>query len=82
MFEFVFVGRARRQYQSLSPEEQDEIDEVIRLLELDPWPDRIGKGQLAAPPLILNAYDDGRWQITYRVVDYRFIEIFAIARAV
>ncbi len=82
VFEFVLVGRARSMYDAFTPEEQAEIDRAIRLLELDPWPDKIRKSVLAVSPLILNAYDDGRWQITYRVVDYRFIEIFAISWAI
>lgn len=82
VFEFVLVGRARSMYDAFTAGEQAEIDRVIQLLELDPWPDKIRKSTLAAPPLILNAYDDGRWQITHRIVDCRFIEVFAISWAI
>ncbi|MGH2586083.1 MAG: type II toxin-antitoxin system RelE family toxin [Dehalococcoidia bacterium] len=80
MFEYVFLGRARAQYDALSPDEQEDVDRAIRLLELDPWHDGITKRDLPVPPLILSVYDDGRWRLSYRVVDHRFVEIYAIGR--
>ena len=35
MFEFVLLGRARSQLEALAPDERSEIEEIIRILELD-----------------------------------------------
>jgi hypothetical protein len=81
LFEHVFLGRARQQYEALSAEEQEDLDRAIRLLESDPTHDGATKRDLPVPPIIISLFDDGRWRISYRVVDDRFLEIYAIGRA-
>ncbi len=56
------------------------IKRAIRFLELDPWIDGVRKFDLLVPPIVLLVYDDGRWRISYRVVDNHFVEIYAINR--
>ena len=80
MFEAVFAPRARSHYDGLSADEQAQIDEIVHLLESDPWADEETKvvgnmGRWAA-----GVYDDGRWEVVYRVLDDRFIEIVGISR--
>lgn len=80
MFEAVQIGRARMQYDALTPEERVEADRVIYSIELNPWVDGVLKFPFLVPPLMVTLYGDDRWQITFRVVDDRFVEIYAIGR--
>jgi hypothetical protein len=80
VFEFVLLGRARAQYEALDPDERADADRVIRLLEMNPWIDGVIKAEILVAPLVLSAFNDGRWRMIYRVVNGRFIEIFAITR--
>lgn len=80
LFEHVFLGGAPAQYDALNAEDQEDVDRAIRLLESDPRHDGVTKRDLPLPPIIISIYDDGRWRISYRVVDDRFLEIYAINR--
>ena len=80
MFEAVFVPSARAIYDRLGAMEQAEIDTIVRLIEADPWPDGATKFAVTIGLQAGGAYADGRWEVAYRVVDSRFIEIIAISR--
>ena len=47
----------------------------------DPWVDGYRKFDLPMPPVVNRVYDDGRWRVSYRVADDRFLEIYAIGRS-
>jgi hypothetical protein len=79
MFEAVSRGGARAAYDSLDLVERTEVDHIIRLIEIGPYADDAHRMTVAVPPLVLCAYDNGTWQVTYRVVD-PFIEIYGINR--
>ena len=80
MFETVYVGRFRAQFEALPPADQVEVKGIIRLLELDPQVDGVHKVEFPVLPVILRAYDNGIWRIAYRVVDDRFVELYAVSR--
>jgi hypothetical protein len=80
VFEHILLGRSREQYDALGPAEQDEVDTIIHELERDPWRDGRRKVELVMAPVVISLWDDGRWRISYRVVDNRFVEIYAIRR--
>jgi hypothetical protein len=79
MFEAVSCGGARAAYQQLDLFERAEVDHIIRLIELGPYHVDACRTRVSVPPLVLSAYDNGTWQITYRIVD-PFIEIYGITR--
>jgi hypothetical protein len=79
VFEAVSRGGARAAYGRLDAFERAEVDHIIRLIELGPYVEDDRKITVIVSPLVLNAYDNGTWQITYRVVD-PFVEIYGIAR--
>ena len=80
LFEHVFLGRARAQYDALTTDDQEDVDRAIRLLKSEPGHDGVIKRELPVPPIIISVYDDGRWRMSYRVVGDRFLEIYAISR--
>jgi hypothetical protein len=79
MFEAVSRGGARAAYDRLNLVERAQVDHIIRLIESGPYGDDAYRITVTAPPLVLNAYNNGTWQITYRVVA-PFIEIYGIKR--
>jgi hypothetical protein len=79
MFEAVSRGGARAAYDQLDHFERAEVDHIIRLIELAPHVADAHRISVVVPPLVLSAFDNGTWQITYRVVD-PFIEIYGIQR--
>ena len=80
MFEAVFVPSVRAIYDRLSAIDQAEINAIIRLIEADPWPDGATKYAVTIGPQAGGAYADGRWEVVYRVVDDRFVEVIGISR--
>lgn len=80
MFEAVYRGRFRGQFNVLSELEQAEVERLIRLIEIDPQIDNVHKADILVPPLVLRVYDNGIWRIVYRVVDDRFVELYAVTR--
>ena len=81
MFEVVLLGRARSQIEALAPDERSEIEDIIRIFELDPWVDGYRKFDLPMPPVVIRVYDDGRWRVSNRVAGDRFLEIYALGRS-
>jgi hypothetical protein len=80
MFEAVFRGGARASYERLDILDRAEVDHIIRLIELNPYLDGVHKIEIVVAPLVLQAYDNGTWQITYRIAE-PFIEIYGVDRA-
>ena len=80
MFEAVFVGRFRAQFDSLSDLDREEVQRLIRLIELDPHVDNVHKAELLVAHLIPRVYDNGLWRIVYRVVGDHFVVLFAVTR--
>lgn len=80
MFEAVFTPDARTVYDALSDTDQAEVDAVIRLLEIDPQADDETTVSVTLGGIGFGVYDDGRWEIVFRVLDDRFIEVIGISR--
>lgn len=80
MFEAILLERARDAYDALSGEDQADVDRVLRLLELNPWTDDVTRFTAVINDVGVGVYDDDRWEIVYRVVDERFIEVIGISR--
>jgi hypothetical protein len=80
MFEHVLIGFARAQFLALEPKDRDEVEQLIGLIELDPWIDGVHKFSIVVAPLVLTAYDNRIWQIVYRIRDNAFIEVTGIRR--
>lgn len=59
MHEAVFIGRFRAQFDGLGDLEQEEVQRLIRLIELDPHVENVHKAGLLVAPLILRVYDNG-----------------------
>jgi hypothetical protein len=49
-------------------------------LEADPWADDNTKFTGLVGRWAAGVFDDGRWELVYRIVDNRFIEIVGISR--
>lgn len=79
MFEAISRGGARTAYGRLDLFERAEVDHIIRQIERAPYVDDAHRMMVAVPPLVLSAFDNGTWQITYRIVE-PFIEIYSIKR--
>lgn len=79
MYEAVFRGGARASYNALEIDERAEVDHIIRLIELNPYIDGVHKVKVVVAPLVLWAYDNGTWRVTYRLVE-PFVEIYSIRR--
>lgn len=80
MFAAIFVTEARAVYDQLSGDDQAEVDGIIRLLELNPWADDTTKFTTVIGRWAVGVYDDNRWEVVYRVVDDRFIEVIGFTR--
>ena len=60
--------------------ERNEVDQLLALIELDPYEDGIHKFKVLVAPLIMTVYDNGTWRITYRIV-HPFVEVYSIRRS-
>ena len=80
MFEAILLPAARAAYDRLSGDEQADVDRIIRLLELNPWADDTTKFTTTIGRRTAGVYDDDRWELVYRIVDDRFIEVLGISR--
>lgn len=80
MFESIFLDKARTFYERLPESEQQDIDRILHALELDPSGDTETTNLIALGAVGFGVYDDGRWEIVFRVLDDRFIEVAGISR--
>jgi hypothetical protein len=78
-YDFVFLPRARRDYERLDPLDQAEIDRLVELLCEDPAVDNVRKFDFPMPPAILRLFDNERWAIFYSVIDPSVVQLWAIA---
>ena len=81
-YDFVFLPRARRDYDALHPFDQAEIDRLVESLCDDPSSDGVLKFDFPLPPAILRLYDDGNWSIVYNVVAPSVVQLWTIAPSV
>ncbi|MGH2584883.1 MAG: hypothetical protein ACRDJE_08220 [Dehalococcoidia bacterium] len=79
MFEAILLPEARAARDLLNDEDRIEVNSIIQILELNPWTDDITKFTVVINDVGLGVYDDGRWEVVYRVVDDRFIEVIGIS---
>jgi hypothetical protein len=79
LLEVVLLEVARAVYNGLGPDDQAEVDQLLGILELNPWLDGLHKFYDQASGN--DVYDNGAWSIVYRVIDAAFVEIWAIWRA-
>jgi hypothetical protein len=80
MREAILRGDARRVFDSLTPEERDEVLAIMRRLEADASIDNRTTFELPRPPLILRMFHNGIWQVVYQVADEATVAIFGIRR--
>jgi hypothetical protein len=80
VFETVLLPEARAARDALSHAERADVDRVLRLLELNPWADGVTRFTLVLGGVGMGVYDDERWEIVYRILDDRFIEVVGISR--
>jgi hypothetical protein len=81
VFEAVLRGAARAEYERLDIMDRAQVDHIIRLIELSPYIDGVHKIDVVVAPLVLRAYDNGTWRVTYRFVE-PFVEIYSIRRLI
>ena len=80
MFEAVLLPEARAVRDALREEDRADINRIVRLLELNPWADGTVKFTMSIGRWAAGVYDDGRWEVVYRVIDERFIEVIGMSR--
>jgi hypothetical protein len=80
VFEAILLPDARRARDRLAEVDRREVNRIIRLLELNPWADNTTKFVVNLGQDIAGVYDDNRWEVVYRIVDDRFIEVIGISR--
>jgi hypothetical protein len=80
VFEAILADEARAAYDGLTDEDRTEVDRIIRLLEINPWTDDATKFATYIGRWAAGVYDDDRWEVVYRIVDDRFIDVIGISR--
>ena len=80
-FDLLIRGEARRFYESLSGTEKEEVENILALLQSDPWVDSVTKFVMPAQVVVLTVYDDRRWVVVYRFLNNLVLHIWAIERA-
>ena len=80
MFEAVIVEQARGQYDTLLGEDLAQINDIIRRLEHEHWGDEESKFAVVLVGEVMGIYDDGQWEVAYRIVDDRFVEIIGLSK--
>ena len=80
MFEAIYLPAARATREALSEEQRADIDRIVRLIEINPWADDTTKFAVRIGRWTAGLYDDDRWEIVYRVVNDRFVEVVGINR--
>lgn len=75
MYEAILTPEARAARAALTPAQRDALDQTLALLESNPWTDNETKVVARFGAWAAGVYDDGRWEIVYRVVNDRFIEV-------
>jgi len=80
VFESILLPDARAERDALKDAERAQVNMIIRLLELDPWGDGETKFTTTMENWVAGVYDDGRWELVYRILDSRFIEIIGFRR--
>jgi hypothetical protein len=80
-FDWVFLPRARRDYEALPLSARAEIDRLVEQLCADPSVDGVRVVDLPLPPAVLRRCDDGRWAITYSVVEPFVLQLRSIVRS-
>lgn len=80
MFEIALLPEARAALDALNEADQGDVARVLRLLELNPWQDGVVKFVMIVGGVGVGVYDDYRWEIVYRILDERFIEVVGISR--
>jgi hypothetical protein len=80
VFETVLLPEARAVRDALNEEDRADVDRITHLLEINPWADDATKFTAAIGQRTVGVYDDGRWEMVYRIVDDRFIKVLGITR--
>jgi hypothetical protein len=80
VLEAVFTPEARAKHGALNADERADLDRILRQLELNPWRDGVTKFTVFVRGQLVGVYDDGAWEVAYRVVDDRFLEVVGFTR--
>ena len=78
--DFVFLPRARRDYDALSSKAQEEVDTLIERICRNPEPDGDLIHDLSLPPITVRLADDWRWAILFNVVPSFVVQLLGIVR--
>ncbi len=76
-------GPARTVYEGLSPDESQQVDDVLDYIRDVPFEHGAVVQRMYRPPVVLYVYDDGQWRISYGLSHrgaYYDIGIWNIAR--
>ena len=78
--DYVFLPRARTEYNGLEQDDRIAIDVRIDQICLRPDVDNLLTFDLPMPPVMRRLYDDGTWSIAYDVVEPDVVRLFQITR--
>jgi hypothetical protein len=80
VFEVVFVGRAREVYDTLPDADLAEVNAIVDRIEADPWGDDEVLFTVVLAGEVMGIYDDGRWEVAFRVVEDAFLEVVGLSK--
>lgn len=73
---------ARESYESLSREDQQAIDRIIRNICDDPYIDDTPiKSSFLVAPAVVTLYNDCEYWIVYHIVDNKTVEVWNVGKA-
>jgi hypothetical protein len=80
MFEAVLTDEARAFYEHLTMSKREDLDRILHALEADPSGSAETTALATLGGIGFGVYDDGHWEVMFRVLDDRFIEVVGISR--
>lgn len=80
MFEVVITGQARSVYDALQDTDLAQVNAIIDRIESDPWGDDEVMFTVVLAGEVMGVFDDGHWEVAFRVVDDAFIEVVGLSK--
>jgi len=79
--EAVYRPSAAEAFEELDPDDQEEVDRIIRNICDDPWIEAPYKVPFMMPPAVAVLYDDGVYWIVYHLPDNTTVDVWMIGKA-